>query len=45
MYRKTKIGPKRNKRSGVTAVTDRNFFLGETSIVSNGSEGEYESSL
>jgi len=27
------------------AVTDRMFFLGETPIVSNGSEGEYESSL
>jgi hypothetical protein len=29
----------------VTAVTDQNFFLGETSIVNTGSEGEYESFL
>jgi len=32
-------------QSCVTAVTDRNSYLGETSIVNIGSEGEYESSL
>jgi hypothetical protein len=35
----------KNTQNCVMAVTDRNFFLGETSIVNIGSEGEYESSL
>jgi hypothetical protein len=41
----TGIDRKKYAQSSVTAVTDRNFFIGETSIVNIGSEGEYESSL
>ena len=35
----------KNTQNCVMAVTDRNFFVGETSIGNIGSEGEYESSL
>jgi hypothetical protein len=41
----TRNARKRNTHNGVTAVTVPIFYLGETSIVNIGSEGEYESSL